>query len=119
MEASGATSLLVAGNHAYYLVPVGGTSGPQLRYGGAAVIAGQFGSSWAAIGAEHNASGGYQVVWTMPSTNQYTVWTTDSSGNYLSQTPVVSAASWYVQSLEPSFQQDLNSDGRIGPITTT
>jgi serralysin len=96
IEASGSTSLMVAGNHAYYLVPVGGASGPQLRFAGAPVIAGQFGPSWAAIGAEHNASGGYQVVWAMPSTNQYTVWTTDSSGNYLSQTPVVSAASWYV-----------------------
>jgi serralysin len=119
IEASGSTSLMVAGNHVYYLVPVGGSSGPQLRFAGAPVIAGQFGPPWVAIGAEHNASGGYQVVWTMPGANQYTVWTTDSSGNYTSQTPTVTSASWYVQSLEASFNQDLNGDGRIGPVTTT
>jgi serralysin len=50
--------------------------------------------------------------------NQYTVWNTDSSGNYSSQTPVVTSASWYVQSLEQSFNQDLNGDGRLGPLTT-
>jgi serralysin len=116
IEASGSTRLAQVAN-TYSLYPLVGSSGPQLRYGGAATTVGQFGS-WAAIGAEHNASGGYAVVWKNGGADQYTVWSTDSNGNYLSQTPTVTSASWYVQSLEPSFSQDLNGDGRIGPVTT-
>ena len=55
-------------------------SGPALKYAGAAVAAGQFGA-WTPIGAEQTATG-YEVAWKMPGADQYTVWTTDSSGNY-------------------------------------
>jgi hypothetical protein len=56
--------------------------------------------------------------------DQYTVWNTDSSGNYLSNTAFVSGSSSTLESLEPSFHQDLNGDGVIGlpstaPTTTT
>ena len=50
---------------------------------GAPVVAGQFGQSWTPIGAEQTASG-YEVAWKMTGADQYTVWTTDNSGNYLS-----------------------------------
>jgi hypothetical protein len=70
------------------------------------------------IGAEQIA-GGYEVAWKVPGADQYSVWTTDSSGNLLSNpTGVVSGSSWALQSLEPSFHQDLNGDGTIGPVTT-
>src|SRR5260370_402895 len=86
---------------------------------GAYAGAGQFGT-FAPIGAEHNASGGYQVVWKdfTAGRDQYAVWTTDSNGNVLSSTPIVSSGSWYVQSLEQSFAEDLNGDGHVGAITT-
>ena len=51
--------------------------------------------------------------------NQYTVWNTDSNGNFVSDTlGVVSGTSYALESLETSFQQDLNGDGTIGPTTT-
>ena len=50
--------------------------------------------------------------------DQYTVWTTDANGNFLSQIPLVSGSSAALQSLEPAFQQDLNGNGSI-PSTTS
>ena len=58
-------------------------SGPELQYGGAAVTAGEFGT-WTPIGAVQVAGGGYDVAWKNTATGQYTVWSTDSNGNYLS-----------------------------------
>jgi hypothetical protein len=64
------------------------------------------------IGAEQTTTG-YEVAWKMPG-DQYTVWNTDSSGNYISQTAIVSGTSATLESLETSFHQDLNGDGVIG-----
>ena len=44
----------------------------------------------------------------------YSVWNTDSNGNYLSTTAAMSASSTAVGSFETSFHQDLNGDGVIG-----
>ena len=46
-------------------------------------MAGQFGA-WTPIGAEQTASG-YDVAWKITGADQYTVWNTDSSGNYIVQ----------------------------------
>ena len=54
IEAFGSTSLVQVAN-TYFLYPVGGSSGPQLRYNGAPVTAGLFGS-WTPIGAEQIAA---------------------------------------------------------------
>src|SRR5262245_3719314 len=79
--------------------------------------AGQFGP-WTPIGAEATASG-YEVAWKYGSANQYTVSITNSSGNYLSNAiGVVSGSDYALESLEPSFQLDLNRDGVIGPPKT-
>jgi Ca2+-binding RTX toxin-like protein len=103
----------------YSLTPVAGGSGPQIRFNGAAVKAGQFGG-WAPIGAEQIASGGYEIAWKIVGADQYAVWNTDANGNMLtSPTGVVSGSTSTLQSYEPSFQQDLNGDGQIGPFTTT
>ena len=75
-------------------------------------MAGQFGT-WTPIGAEQTATG-YEVAWKIPGTDQYTVWTTDSNGNYLSNIGHVSGTSAALESLETSFHQDLNGDGVIG-----
>jgi serralysin len=110
IESFGSTSLLKSGN-SYLIEPNGGQT-VQLSYGGAPVTAGQFGS-WTPIGAEQTATG-YEVAWSAPDADQYWVWSTDSNGNYVSDTGIVSGMSAALESLETSFQQDLNGDGTIG-----
>jgi hypothetical protein len=47
--------------------------------------------------------------------DQYTVWNTDSSGNYLGNAfGYVPGATLALEALEPSFKQDLNGDGVVG-----
>ncbi|MET4826373.1 Ca2+-binding RTX toxin-like protein [Bradyrhizobium ottawaense] len=48
IETSGATGLVENGGGNYYMNPVAGGTGPALKYGGAPVVAGQFGV-WTAI----------------------------------------------------------------------
>ena len=73
--------------------------------------------AWAPIGAEQTATG-YEVAWKVTGADQYTVWNTDSSGNYISNiVGVVSGTSSALESLEPSFHQDFNGDGMIGLTT--
>ena len=110
IESFGSTSLLKSGN-SYLIEPNGGPT-VQLSYGGAPVTAGQFGS-WTPIGAEQTATG-YEVAWSAPGADQYWVWSTDSNGNYVSDTGIVSGMSAALELLETSFQQDLNGDGTIG-----
>ncbi len=51
----------------------------------------------------------------MTGADQYTVWNTDSSGNFTSYAiGTVSGSSSALESLETSFHQDLNGDGVIG-----
>ena len=115
IEAFGSTSLLAEGNN-YFLQPNGG-SAVELSFGGAPVVAGQFdqnGGNWVPIGAEQTANG-YEVAWKVTGADQFTVWYTDSSGNYLSSAfNSASGTSATLESFEPSFQQDLNGDGTIG-----
>ena len=62
---------------------------------------------------------GYDVAWTVAGTDKYTVWHTDSSGNYISNViGAVSGTSYALQSLEPTFNQDLNGDDVLGLATT-
>ena len=81
-------------------------------------MAGQFDNAapWVPIGAEAIA-GGYEVAWKVTGSDQYTVWKTDSSGNYTSNLVlVVSGTNPALESLETSFHQDLNGDGHIGLV---
>jgi hypothetical protein len=72
------------------------------------------GGHWVPIGAEKTATG-YEVVWEIAGADKYTVWFTDSNGNYLSSAfDTVSGTSNASQSFETSFDQDLNGDGVIG-----
>ena len=113
IEGFGSTSLVEGGSN-YFLYPNGG-SAVELSYAGAPVVAGQFdqfGGHWVPIGAEQTATG-YEVAWKITGADQYTVWFTDNSGNYLSSAfDVASGTSAALQSFETSFQQDLNGDGR-------
>jgi hypothetical protein len=112
IESVGSTSLVQAGGN-YFFNPVGGGSGPQFKYNGAPVYAGEFGL-WAPIGVEQTASG-YQVAWKVTGSDLYNIWNIDSSGNFVSNyLGNLTAASPALQSGEQSFHQDLNGDGVIG-----
>ena len=111
IQTDGSTSLVQVGSN-YFLDPVGGSSGPELKYGGAAVTVGEFGA-FTPIGAVQVAGGGYDVAWKNAATGQYTVWSTDSNGNYLSNV-LMSGTSTALEALETTFNQDLNGDGTIG-----
>ncbi|WP_084299137.1 M10 family metallopeptidase C-terminal domain-containing protein [Bradyrhizobium sp. WSM1743] len=117
IETSGATSLVENGGGNFYMNPVAGGTGPELKYGGSPVAAGQFGV-WTPIGAEQTANG-YQIAWKAPGTSQFIIWYTDSSGNYQNDTGVVSGTSGTLEQAESSFHQDLNGDGTIGPAAAT
>jgi serralysin len=113
IEAFGSTKLVEVGNN-YYLYSNSSGTGPELQYGGTPVVAGagQF-SGWAPIGAEQIA-GGYNVAWKDVATNQYSIWTTDSSGNFITSTGAVAGTIAAVETCETTLHQDLNSDGVIG-----
>jgi hypothetical protein len=74
---------------------------------------------WIVIGAEQTGSG-YEVALHLPGSDQYTVWNTDS-GNVASNATggIVSGSSYALESLEPSFHQDLNGDGTIGVVSAS
>ena len=115
IETAGTTDLVQVGIQ--YFLQDGGT-GPSLKMNGAAVVPGQFGA-WTAIGAEETATG-YQVAWKFGTADQYLVWNTNSSGNYTGDaTPILHAAEMALQTLETTFEQDLNGDGTTGIVTTS
>jgi serralysin len=107
------TSLVQVGSN-YFMYPVGGSSGPELSFNGAPVVAGagQF-SGWAPIGAVQTPTG-YDVAWKDAATNQYSVWTTDSSGNFVSSTGAIAPTSTTLETYETTLHQDLNGDGFVG-----
>ena len=79
------------------ILAIGSGTGPELKYFGGSVVVGQF-APWVPIGAEQTASG-YEFAWKAGSDN-YTVWSTDSSGNYLTNlTGIVSGSSNALEAL--------------------
>ena len=116
IETVGSTSLVEIGNN-FFLDSISSGSGPELTVAGVAVTAGQYGG-WTPIGAEQTATG-YEIAWKVTGADQYSVWTTDSNGNYTSNGAIVSGTSATLESFETSFHQDLNGDGIIGVPPTT
>jgi S-formylglutathione hydrolase FrmB len=111
IESSGTMSLLTNGTN-YFLQPNGG-SAVELSYGGSPVTVNEFAQYGydAPIAAAQTASG-FEVAWKSTSGDQYQIWNTDSSGNYLSSPFLGSGAQ--AASYETSFNDDLNGDGTIG-----
>ena len=114
IESVGATDLVQSGNN-YFLYAHGTSSGPVLSYNGSPVTVGEF-SGWTPIGAEP-MNGGYRIAWKLAGADSYTIWNTDSTGNYVS-TLASTVSGTSLQTIETSFQQDLNGDGVIGPPRT-
>jgi hypothetical protein len=103
---------LVQTSKDYYLNSVGSGTGPELQYGGAPVVAGASGA-WSPIGAVQTATG-YDVAWEEAGANEFSIWSTDSNGNFLAfLTGAVSGSSTTLESYEPIFDQNLNGDGRL------
>ncbi|QOZ78456.1 protease [Bradyrhizobium sp. CCBAU 53351] len=116
IETFGATSLIKSGSN-FYMNPVGGGTGPELKFYGFPVEQGQF-NAWTPIGAEQ-IPGGFEIVWQTPGTNQFTIWTTDNSGSFLSNTGTIYGNGTALKQAETIFHQDLNGDGMTGlPVTT-
>ena len=114
IQTDGTTALTEVGNN-YFLNPYGGGTGPELqlrRRGGD-------GRRVRHLDADRRGPGGgrrYDVAWHDPSSGLYTVWSTDSNGNYLSNLiGAVAGNNSALESLETTFNQDLNGDGHIGP----
>jgi hypothetical protein len=121
IEANGVISLIQAGNK-YYFDDGTANVPPLLKFFGAACVvnfwnAAYPGMGWAPIGVEKTASG-YEVAW-KDASGDYTAWNTDNNGNYISNIGNmgwVSGTSTAFESLESSFNQDLNKDGYIGLV---
>jgi Tryptophan-rich Synechocystis species C-terminal domain/Putative esterase len=96
----------------YFLELNGGTT-VAFSYNGAPVTVGEFGA-WTPIAAQQTATG-YEVALANVGADLYGVWDTDSSGNFVSG-PIsnVSGTSAGFESMELSFNDDLNGDGTIG-----
>jgi serralysin len=108
----GSTSLAELGNN-YFLYAASTTSGPELKYGGAAVTAGEFGdfSPFAAV----KTASGYEMIWKEAGASEYGTWNVDNNGNYISNAfGIVAGTSTALESAETTFNQDLNGDGVVG-----
>ncbi|MEY9186251.1 serralysin [Bradyrhizobium sp. USDA 326] len=115
IETFGSTSVVLSGDN-YHLNSISSGTGPVLKYAGSAVVAANWGV-WTVIGAEQVAGGGYDVVWKSSSNQHYSVWSTDSNGNFLSTLAAASevlGSDPSLKALEPTLQQDLNGDGAVG-----
>jgi hypothetical protein len=113
LQTDGTTALTEVGNN-FFLDNTGSGSGPELQFGGAAVTPILLGT-WTPIGAVQVSGGGYDVALHNNSSGLYTVWSTDSNGNYVSNViGAVAGNSSALEALEPTFNQDLNGDGHIG-----
>jgi VCBS repeat-containing protein len=115
IEAAGSTALTEVANNFFFY---SGGVGPEFKFSGAPYVAGELGA-WTPIGAEQVSGGGYDVALKVAGADQYTVWSTDSNGNYVSAFfGTVSGSSTALESMESVFHQDLNGDGVIGTSAT-
>ncbi|MDH2352630.1 NF038122 family metalloprotease [Bradyrhizobium sp. SSUT112] len=120
IEALGSTSLVVSGGN-YYLTNISTGAGPTLKYGGSVVNTANY-TTWSVIGAEQVSGGGYDVVWKNTANGHYSVWSTDSTGSFvttLAAAGEVMGTDPSLQALEPTLHQDLNGDGTIGVPAVT
>ncbi|WP_166145669.1 hypothetical protein [Methylosinus sp. RM1] len=114
IENAGNIALVAAGNY-YGLYGKDGsgnpTTGPLLRYEGAAVTAGQF-SGWSPAAAAQTA-GGYVAALRSADNASYSIWNVDAGGNYVTSVGLEKndPRLW---SYETQFNFDLGGDGRIG-----
>jgi hypothetical protein len=110
---AGSTGLVQIGNN-YQLTDSSSGTGPELQFNGAAVVAGEF-AGCVPIGAEATATG-YEVAWKAVGQDLYTIWNTDSRGNYLGNATGGWMSGSSFKSFEPVFYQNLVNDGVVDQI---
>jgi 20S proteasome alpha/beta subunit len=112
------STTLVSIGESYFIDQGGAATGPLLEIANSPVIAGEF-VGWLPIGAVQTASG-FDVAWKDPGAALYSVWTTDASGNFTGELVAsVTGTNPTLEALELTFNQDLNGDSSIGPVTVT
>ena len=99
-----------------------GSGGPLLEEGGVVITAGNLGG-WQPIGAEQTPTG-YEVVWSLfnngVSQDTYTVWNTDSGGNYTSSAVgLVSGQNFNLEDLNVAFGENLNGASSLSTLLAT
>ena len=100
----------------YFLNPVAGGSGPELRFNGAPVVAGQFGASGRRSARSRRPAGmrlpgrSRAPISIRSGTPTATATTSPTHRHGVGNQPAL-------ESLETSFHQDLNGDGMIGVPT--
>ena len=115
MNGSGSTSLAHVGNN-YFLFGPGGTTGTELKLGGAAVTTGEI-PGWAPFAAVATSTG-YEVAWKQTGGNLFVIWNVGANGNYISNGAALSGTSYALELAESTFGQDLNGDGVTGLTST-
>ena len=111
IEAIGSTSLTEVGNN-FYLYNSSG-SGPELKYGGAAVVAGQFGG----LDADRRGADGKRLRGCLEGRGRRSVYGLEHRQQRqlrLRCDRRCVGKQHALESLETSFHQDLNGDGVIG-----
>lgn len=94
-----------------------GSSNIQVRRGGAYAGEGQYGA-WVPRAVEF-VGGYYQMAWQNGSASQFVAWTVNSGGDFIAQGPMVTGASWYLQSFETVVGYNLNGDGVTGVVLSS
>ena len=103
IQTDGTTALTEVGNN-FFLDNTGSNTGPELQFGGSPLTPALLGT-WTPIGAIQVTGGGYDVALHNASSGLYTVWSTDSNGNYLSNViGAVSGTSTALESPETTLQ---------------
>ena len=102
IEAKGMPELVQVGND-YFMNPVSGGTGPEVMLNGSPVVVGQF-PGRAPVGAEQTA-GGYELAMKSASTNQFIIWTLDTSGHYVTNTAAMSGTSTALESMKRVFSR--------------
>jgi serralysin len=116
IESAGATSLVQVTNN-YFFYPHGGSSGPEMTYGGAPLTEGQF-AGWTPLAVEFIQSASqYSLAW--KSGSQIKFMNTDSNGKYLAETTPISTSDPQIGGYENFFQQDLNGNGLVGSVVAS
>jgi Tryptophan-rich Synechocystis species C-terminal domain len=114
---NGTTTLAQVGD-LYELIPDSGGAATLLEYQGSAVTVGEYGDV-TPVGALKTATG-YEVAWSLVGQDQYTVWNTDSGGDYTSSAlGVVTGQNFNLEDLDPTFGENLNDAPSLSAVLVT
>ncbi len=111
IESVGSTSLVEVGTN-FFLDNISTGTGPSLKYGGADVVAGQFGAAGRRSAPSKPQPAMRWPGRTVPVSIRCGIPTATATSSR--RPPHMSASSTALESFETSFHQDLNGDGIIG-----